>query len=323
MLESDLNTSKKRSLSLHGYTINIDGADRVDELTCAFLGPRGTYTEQAVLELLGEQVGIVPLSTITEVIRSTERGDTDIGFVPIENSIEGNVLESVRGVIHSELSDNSGIRILGEKVLPINHFLFGTKEGFAKKILRSHPQALAQCSRWISENLPDAIVVRETSTAEAVKVSVERNELAIGNKLAGELYGAKILAESITDLASNHTRFWLLGRGKTFSTGNDRVTLVFTLKNMTGALIGALRPFSERGISINKVDTLPLGTLDEYYFLMSVDGHQTDPNIIEAIDELKSRVWKAKVLGSYRKSLTNIIYDPEAIAHGWIDFRTL
>ena len=307
------------SLFIEGYEIKIQTQRDIGGLFCGYLGPRGTYTQQAAQELLQNQSGLIPYSTITEVMKALERNAIDIGFVPIENSIEGNVTESVRSVIHSDLPINSKIQILAEKTLPINHVLFGTSIAMEKRILRSHPQALGQCSLWINNNLPDATIVRENSTAEAIIVATEKDELAIGNRLAGAMYGAKILKEDIMDLKSNHTRFWLLGNGETNPTGDDRVTMVYTLKNRPGTLLKVISSFAKREISINKIDSLPLGTLDEYYFLMSVDGHIIDSQIQEAIEEIKSSVWKIKILGSYQKSRSEIIYDAEAEKNGWIN----
>ncbi len=309
----------EKIIQVNGQPIRIFNPSPADKLSCGYLGPRGTYGEQAARDLLQSQVDYVPISTNTEIIKRLERGETDLGFIPIENSIEGNVTETVKGLIHGGVPNNSNIRILGETILPIRHMLYGTDEAMQKGVLRSHPQALGQCSLWINGNLPDATIVRETSTAEAVRIATEQNELAIGNRLAGELYGAPVLNDDIMDLKSNHTRFWLLGNGETAPTGNDRVTLVYTLKNTAGALVRAFTPFAYRGISINKVDTLPLGTLDEYYFMMSVDGHEADPVVADAISELKTAVWKVKVLGSFQKSQSKIMYDPEAESHGWID----
>lgn len=296
------------------------GIETIDEAitVCAFLGPNGTYTEQAAKELLKSQVELTPKSTNTEVIRAVNSREVDLGFVPIENSLEGSVLETIRGLIRSELPDDSHIQIIGEKVIRINHILYGTENARKKGIVRSHPQALAQCSIWLNNNLPNAEIVRETSTAAGVKQAVERDEMAIGPRLAGVLYQAPILEERITDLDTNHTRFWLIGRGNTSQTGHDRVSLLFTLKNQPRALLKVLAPFAERGINMGKVDTVPLGTLDEYYFLMSLDGHIKDSNMALALEELGKEVWKMKVLGSFRKSTTDIIYDPEALKNGWV-----
>ena len=312
-------TESEKRIIINGSEITVRRSAQTDSLTCGFLGPRGTYGEQAARGLLRDQAELIQASTNVDIIKKLSKGETDLGLIPIENSTEGNVTESVRGLIHGSVPVSSDIRILAETALPINHILYGTQEAFDKKIIRSHPQALGQCSQWINERLQDATVVRETSTSEAVRIATERNELSIGTKLAGEIYNAPIFDDDIMDLKTNHTRFWLLGQGETTSTGKDRTTLVYTLKNIDGALVRALLPFSLRGIGINKIDTLPLGTLDEYYFLMSVDGHEKDEKVAEALAELKKSVWKSRVLGSFQKSLSRIVYDPEARNNGWID----
>lgn len=304
--------STELSLFIGGHKIKIDNVTKSAFPKCATLGPAGTYSEIAALELLQDQAEIGFIGRNREIIAAVKMGLFDLGIVASENSIEGNVEETSKTIINSELT------ILGEKILPIHQALLGVESAYAKKILNSHPQGIAQCGNWIHENLSDTQVVQHGSTAAAIQYAAEHEELAIGNPAAGKIYNIPVIQEGIEDRKGNTTRFWLIGRGETEPTGNDRTVIAFTLRNAPGTLIKVLSPFSDRGISINKVDTLPL-TLDHYYFLMSVDGHITEPTLQEAIEEARESCWKIKTLGSFQKSLLpEIEYEPEAFQNNWV-----
>ncbi len=304
---------EERGLFLHGFKIAVENTSGDSSLLCAFLGPYGTYTEQAAFELLQNQVNLQPLTSITEILRCVDNGGSDIGLVPIENSTEGNVMETIRGVIRSNLM------ILGEKILPIHHVLFGDKMALSKAIVRSHPQAIGQCTNWLEQNLPGAKIIAHNSTAEAVQVAAKREELAIGSSVAGKLYDIPILKEGIEDFQGNTTRFWLLGRGKANPTGKDRTTILFSLRNRIGLLRNSLAIFADRRINITKIDSFPIGALDEYYFLLSLDGHKNEPFIAEALEEFRKTCLRVRVLGSYHKApIPQKFFEPNAIINGWI-----
>lgn len=304
---------EKRELFLHGFKIAVENTSRNFPLLCAFLGPPATYTEQATSELLQNQVNLRSLISITDVLRSVDNGKLDMGLVPIENSTEGNVMETIRGVIRSNLM------ILGEKILPIHHVLFGDETALSKAIVHSHPQAIGQCVNWLEQNLPNAKIIAHNSTAEAVQIAAEREELAIGNSVAGKLYSIQTLKEGIEDFQGNTTRFWLLGRGETNPTSKDRTTLLFSLRNRIGLLRNSLAIFADRRINITKIDSFPIGALDEYYFLLSLDGHQHEPFIAGAIEEFRKTCLRVRVLGSYHKApIPQKFFEPNAIINGWI-----
>lgn len=303
----------KRELFLHGFKIKVENTSGNFPLLCAFLGPPGTYTEQAASELLQNQVKLQSLTSITDVLRSVDNGKLDIGLVPIENSTEGNVMETIREVIRSNLM------VLGEKILPIHHVLFGDETALLKAIVHSHPQAIGQCTNWLEQNLPNAKIVAHNSTAEAVQIAAKQGELAIGSSVAGKLYGIPILKEGIEDLQGNTTRFWLLGRGETNPTGEDRTTILFSLRNRIGLLRNSLAILADRRINITKIDSFPIGALDEYYFLLSLDGHKDKPLITEALKEFRKTCLRIRVLGSYHKApIPQKFFEPNAIINGWV-----
>lgn len=304
---------KQKELSVRGFKISVDNTSGNVPLSCAFLGPNGTYTEQAAKELLTTQVVYPEAKRITEIIKGIETGKFDTGLVPIENSSEGNVAETVREVIKSDLT------ILAEHVIPIHHVLFGTDAALAKGVIRSHPQAIGQCANWLEKNLKNGEVIEHNSTADAIRVAAERDELAIGNRKAGDLYNIPIHAENIEDRKGNTTRFWLLGRGETEQTENDRTTILFSLKNRTGLLRNALAVFADRSINMTKIDSFPIGALDEYYFMMSIDGHTNEPRIKEALVAFRDVCLKVRILGSYNKTLIpDKFLDPGDISNGWL-----
>lgn len=304
---------EKRKLFLHGFEVIVKNTSGNFPLLCAFLGPLGTYTEQAASELLQNQVNLRSLTSITDVIRSVDKGKLDIGLVPIENSTEGNVMEAIRGLIRSNLM------ILGEKILPIHHTLFGDETALLKATVHSHAQAIGQCVNWLEQNLPNAKIITHNSTAEAVQIAVERGELAIGSSVAGKVYGIQTLREGIEDFQGNTTRFWLLGRGETNPTSKDRTTLLFSLRNRIGLLRNSLAIFADRRINITKIDSFPIGALDEYYFLLSLDGHLHEPFIAEALEEFRKTCLRVRVLGSYHKApIPQKFFEPNAIINGWI-----
>lgn len=306
---------KKIHLTLYGEEISLIKFTNSNEVECSFLGPNGTYTEQATLDLLGNQAKLQPLSRITEVVEAVEEKKTDLGLVPIENSTEGNVVETIRSIIRSH-----DLSVLGEKVIPIHHMLLGNEKAFSKKIVRSHPQAIGQCTNWLKENLPGAEVITHNSTSEAVKTAAENDELGIGSSLAGEIYQIPILKENIEDLKGNTTRFWLIGRGETNPTDSDKTMLLFSLKNKVGLLKNSLAVFADMGINMTKIDSFPIGALDEYYFLLAIDGHAKDPKIAETLNDFQETCLKVRNLGSFHKSpIPDKYFAPNALLDGWLE----
>lgn len=314
MLERHELIPQRTTLRIHGHNVLLDVSKSASLPTCSFLGPEGTYAQQAAQELLDDQVDYVSSVRITEVLRALDTGRYDVGIVPIENSSEGNVAESIRGIIRSDLN------ILGEKVLPIQHVIFGSAGALAKRIVRSHPQAIGQCVNWLELNLPDAEFIVHNSTSDAIRVAAEKDELAIGNLNAARLYDIPVLEEHINDFKGNTTRFWLMGRGETDITDTDRTTLLFSLKNRQGLLRKALGVFADRAINITKIDSFPIGALDEYYFLLTLDGHAKDPIVADSLEVFKNVCLKVRAIGSYHKApIPDKYLEPDAISNGWLE----
>ncbi|MFQ6020023.1 MAG: prephenate dehydratase [Dehalococcoidia bacterium] len=265
----------------------------------AFLGPPGTFTEEAAI-LYDPQAQLLSFASIGACAASITSDVAEEGVVPIENSLEGSVTETLDVLIH-----DSHLSIGNELILPIEHYLLA-KPGLASgdvKVVYSHPQALAQCRRFLERSLPGADVVAALSTAAAVEEMMARDSAAaIGNRRAAKLYGASVLADGIQDKAGNVTRFVVLARADQPPTGHDKTSLAFTfaVEDRPGLLAGALDEFASRQINLSKIESRPsrerLGT---YIFLVDVDGHRLDADVAEALARVEANCSFFRVLGSY------------------------
>jgi prephenate dehydratase len=268
----------------------------------AFFGPSGTFTEEALLTqpdlAAGERVA---LASIPDVVAAVERGDHEVGVVPIENSIEGSV-----SVTLDTLVFESELLIQREVDLPISLNLFvkpGTRLADVTTVL-SYPHAIAQCRTWLTKKLPDATVVAANSTAEAaqrVSRSKRADQAAIGNQLAAEIYGLQRLAKDIEDHPENQTRFVVVGRGIPAPSGHDKTSIVcFQRADRPGSLLGMLQEFAARSLNLTKLESRPTKqSLGDYCFLMDVEGHLDDELVADCLRTLMAKGVRVKFLGSY------------------------
>ncbi len=297
---------------LNSSAIEIQKVTPGKRLSATSLGPIGTFSEEVALKMLDGQADLSFSPKNGTIIERVNNREFDLGVVAFENSTEGTVIETLKAIIHADLD------ILGEHTQQITQNLFGTEEGRKKGRVHSHPQAFAQTRKWLDKNIPNITTVDEDSTAKGVKIAAELDEMGIGTMRAGEVYNLPLLQQGIEDNKLNFTRFWLIGRGKTKPTGNDRTWIAVTLKNEAGSLIKVLTPLAENGVSINKIDTPPL-TMDHYYFFLSIDGHQDDPQVKKALQNVDQASWRLEKIGSFAKSIPpQIDYEPEAYERGWI-----
>lgn len=270
----------------------------------AYFGPPGTNTEEAALAYSaaeGEKFDLVAMPTITGIGLAVESGMAEQGIVPIENSLEGAVPETLDLLIHTA----KPLFIRSEVVRPIEMYLLA-KPGVTAadiKVIRSIPIAVAQCRGFIERCFPKATIEAALSTAAAVEDVMSRDDsAAIANKRAGELYGAEVLAESIQDRSPNHTRFVVIAREDHAPTGNDRTSVAFAFESedRPGQLVSALNEFSTRRINLTKIESRPskerLGT---YIFLADVAGHRTQEPLTEALAAVEANCSFFRVLGSY------------------------
>ncbi len=271
----------------------------------AFLGPAGTFTEDALEESLRGR-GIEPLRTPTvhDAIVAVERGDADRAFVPFENSIEG----SVRGTLDALAFETERVTIVGEHDFAVRaHLIARDGEGLGEiEAVLSHQQPLAQCARFLRVELPEVERRSVSSTAAAVRMVAEsrRPWAAIGARAAAELYGCAIIREGIEDEATNVTRFvWIAPEGtEAEGEGPAKTSLVFSElgEDHPGALVEALQEFSRRRINLTRIESRPLRSgLGRYMFFCDLEGALRDPEVASAIEALRGKAESVRILGSY------------------------
>ncbi len=265
----------------------------------AYLGPQGTFTEDAAL-LHDKTAQLIPFPSIPAVAVAVASGMAEEGVVAIENSLEGSVTDTLDLLIHE-----SGVFIRKELVLPIEHYLLvkpGTEAGEVK-VLYSHPQALGQCRNVIERCFPKVNVVAALSNAAAVEEMMASTHpaAAIGTRRAAELYGAEILARGIQDKASNVTRFVVLALTDHPPTGSDKTSLCFSFADdRPGVLCEVLQKFAERNINLAKIESRPSKeSLGRYIFLIDIEGHHDDSLVSEVLKQVREVTSLFKVFGSY------------------------
>ncbi|UJR79335.1 prephenate dehydratase [Sandaracinus amylolyticus] len=267
-------------------------------VTVAYLGPQGTYSHAAARALFGYAPQYIEEATIDGVFESVRRGRAVYGVVPIENSTEGSVAGAIDALIEG------GCRIRRELVLPIKHCLLSNVESLSEvRRVYSHPQALAQCRKYLANNLPQAQIVHTASTALAVReAGGDASGAAIGSSLAGEIMGVPVLREGIQDIAFNATRFVMIGKDDAKPTGRDRTTFTFIIADETerGALRRTLGVLEDNGVNMTRIESRPSRDRAwRYVFVIDVEGHREDENVAAALAALETRVQALTVLGSY------------------------
>ncbi len=267
----------------------------------AYLGPEGTFTQEAVLKHFGHSANSIPMAAIDEVFREVAAGAADYGVVPVENSTEGVVNHTLDNFLESSL------QISGEVELRIHqHFLIGPNTD-TRHITRvySHAQSLAQCRKWLDAHYPKIERVAVSSNAEAARrIRTEWNSAAIAGDMASELYSLEKLHEKIEDRPENSTRFLIIGRETVPPSGDDKRSIIVSMRNEPGALLHLLEPFYRNKVDLTRVETRPSPTGKwNYVFFVDFKGHVNDPHVSAALDEIKPRVADLKLLGSYPKAV--------------------
>ena len=268
-------------------------------LRVAYFGPSGTNThraaEAAAKVRFGSFVEYIPLRTVEDVFSAAERGNADYGVVPVENSSEGSVGQTL------DLFIDSPLKICAEILLRITHHLVG--QGPMEQVQRvySHPQALAQCRRWLLANLPTAEVLESSSTSAAVRRAAEEAQVAaIGSEEAAVEYNVPVLARSIQDQANNTTRFLLVGQSIGRPSGRDKTAILFSVRDRVGALHDVLSVFARRRINLTRIESRPSRREPwEYVFFVDFTGHAEEPNAAEALLEMRDACTMVKVLGAW------------------------
>jgi chorismate mutase/prephenate dehydratase len=265
----------------------------------AFLGPKATFSHLATMQQFGLSAELVPQKSIPAVFEEVEKDRALYGVVPVENSTEGVVTHTL------DMFMESSILINAEVLLEVHHDLL-SRTGRLEDIKKvySHPQPIAQCRNWLDENLPGIPVVDVASTAVAAQiVSDDYTAAAIASELAASLYDLKVVRSRIEDQVNNFTRFLVVGKKIAEPSGDDKTSLMFSVRDEPGILYRMLEPFAKRGINLSKIESRPFKKKAwEYIFFLDLLGHIAEPIIAGAVEELKGYCQFVKVLGSYPKA---------------------
>jgi prephenate dehydratase len=269
--------------------------------TIAYLGPPGTWSEMAARSFAQRDpdARLLPLMSIPALLPAIETGLADVGVLPVENSLEGAVGATLDLLIHE-----TDLHIAAETVVPIRHMLLA-KPGTALneiRVLRSHPQALAQCRRFVERVLPKVTTAAALSTTTAVEEMLEESHsAAISTARAAELYPVQALARDIQDKQTNETRFILLGHHDPPPTGRDKTSIAFSVaQNTPGSLVKALQVFVDSQINMARLESRPARErLGQYIFLCDIEGHRAQPHVAEALERIAAEAEWFKLFGSY------------------------
>jgi chorismate mutase/prephenate dehydratase len=267
-----------------------------EPLKIAFLGPEGTFTQQAVFQHFGHSIRALPWASIEEVFAEVEAGHADFGVVPVENSTEGAVNHTL------DMFATSPLKICGEVETRIHHHLIGKASSLAEvRRVYSHQQSLAQCRGFLREHLPDAQRVAVSSNAEAVKAVRDLPDaMAIAGQAAADIYGLPVLMANVEDSPDNTTRFLVIGRKLFAPSGKDKTSLLVSAHDHPGALYQLLEPFERHGVSLSKIESRPSRKGRwRYVFFLDLIGHAEDEAVAAALNDLESRASVLRVLGSY------------------------
>jgi chorismate mutase / prephenate dehydratase len=266
----------------------------------AFLGPAGTFSEQAAIQFFGSSIEKVACVSIDEVFRATAAGTAEYGVVPVENSTEGVVARSL------DLFLQTPLHVVGETSLLVRHNLLRTTPSLAGvQVVLAHPQALAQCQGWLNNHLPEAERRAVSSNAEGARLAATNPQwAAIASERAGTEFGLHTAAHAIQDDAFNRTRFAVVCLPQTLAapeaSGKDCVSLIVSVPNRPGAVHDILVPLKKHGVSMTRFESRPARSGQwEYYFYIDLQGHPSQPNVAAALEDLRSLCAFYKVLGTY------------------------
>lgn len=262
-----------------------------------FQGEIGSYSEEAVRKYFQGKASTFAYKTLHDLFQAIENNEIEQALVPIENSLEGSVTEAY------DLLLRSTVKVNGEIILRIVHSLIG-HTGVRKEDIRrvySHPQALAQCRRYLRILRVETIATYDTAgSVKMLKGKKESDSAAIASRAAAETYGMDVIEEGIQDEESNYTRFFLLSRHEAEPTGEDKTSIIFSASHVPGSLYKALEEFANRGINLTKIESRPTRQKPwEYFFFLDFEGHKNDKNCREVLETISKRTDFLKIIGSY------------------------
>lgn len=263
-----------------------------------FLGPIYSYSYLAAAKHFGMAADLVPVTTISAAFDELVRGQAKFGVVPIENSTDGRVVDTLG------MFARSPVQICGEVLLPVHHCLLGRCSRAEVRIVQSKPQALSQCRNWLAQHVPDAELVEVASTSVAAAMAAETpGTAAIASAEAGIHHGLRIIDENIEDNSQNVTRFAVIGNRQTQPSGRDKTSLMFQLNHQPGALADAMVAFQKAAVNLTWIESFPLPNCpNEYLFFIELEGHAAEVQVAAAIAQLRTHARRLEVLGSYPRA---------------------
>ncbi|MAI34898.1 MAG: P-protein (PheA) [Planctomycetaceae bacterium TMED240] len=270
----------------------------VHRLQAIYLGPPHSYSHLAAIKYFGDATTLTPVASIPAVFEAVAREDALCGIVPIENSTDGRVVDTLGMFVRGDM------QICGEVLLPIHHNLLSTTPRDQITEVHSKPQALSQCRGWLAKQLPNAQLVEISSTAAAAKLaSQQRGVAAVASLEAGREYELDVIANSIEDNPNNVTRFAVLGRERPAPTSNDKTAILFQVSHEPGALANAMTIFKQQDLNLTWIESFPAPeTKNEYMFFIELTGHRETEAVQSAIQELDSLAQRLTILGSYPRA---------------------
>ena len=275
----------------------ISASKEVQGLTVAFQGETGAYSEDAAYQHFGTGVKPKPYASLEDTFQAVEKGEVQYGIVPVENSLEGNIPRTY------DLLLDSSLKVSAETILRVVHCLICLPNGRIDRVkeVYSHPQALGQCKTFLRQMGLKPVPAFDTAgSVKFVKESGATEKAAIASARTAEIYGMKVLVKSIEDNANNYTRFFILSKQEAVPSGNDKTSIVFSVKHKPGTLYDSLKALAGRKINLTKIESRPMRHKPwEYYFYVDIEGHKNDQVVKEALKDLENSVIFIKILGSY------------------------
>jgi chorismate mutase/prephenate dehydratase len=264
----------------------------------AYLGPQFSFTHLAAIERFGESADLMPVSTIASVFEEVNRGHADYGLVPIENSTDGRIVDTL------DMFTRLPLRICGEVQIAVHHNLCSKSPRSEITEIYSKPQALSQCREWLSRNMPQARLIEVTSTSTAAQLARDKPGVgAVASRQAAVEYELQVVAEKIEDNANNVTRFAVIGDQTTRPTGQDRTAVLLQIPHHPGSLSDALQSFKKNKLNLTWIESFPLrGPESGYLFFLDFEGHINDGRTKKTLEELARKAVRLEVLGSYPRS---------------------
>ena len=270
----------------------------VHRLQAIYLGPQHSYSHLAAIKYFGDSTTLTPVASIPAVFEAVAGEDALCGIVPIENSTDGRVVDTLGMFVRGDM------QMCGEVLLPIHHNLLSTTPREQITEVHSKPQALSQCRGWLAKQLPNAQLVEISSTAAAAKLASQQHGVAaVASLEAGRQYELDVIASSIEDNPNNVTRFAVLGRERPVPTGNDKTAILFQVSHEPGALANAMTIFKQQGLNLTWIESFPAPeTKNEYMFFIELTGHRDTEDVQAALKELDNLAQRLTILGSYPRA---------------------